>query len=225
MPVTTIGLIAAGGGLLGKAISRAQSNTEMRKLLANQPKYQENPLYAKNYALAQSMYNAQMPGTQTYLGQLERSRSSEIAAAERAGQNSMLAAAAAAAQANQASEQLAGQQAAWKQQAYGGLTASSQALAEEQRRVYEDKLRQYENQAQIQGAIQQNRAATFGDITNAGFGLATFGAQNPGIFGKGSPINALGTPPPGTITTPNASYAPGTYKPNPWAYNWLNPNG
>ena len=180
MPVT-IGLIGAGVGMVGKAIGRAQANKQMKALLAEQPTYTENPLYAKQYALAQNMFNAQMPGTQTYLSQIERSRAAETATAERAGQNPLLASAAAAAQANEASGQLAGQQAAWKQQSYGALGSASQALAEEQQRVYADKLRQFQVRAQLEGAMQENRQNTWGDIANAGFGVATLGAQ--GAFG------------------------------------------
>jgi hypothetical protein len=181
MPVT-IGLVAAGIGSVGKAIGRSQANKQMRKLLAEQPKYKENPLAGQQYALAQNMFNAQMPGTQQYLSGIERTRASEIAAAERGGGNTLLAAAAAGGQANEAGQALAGQQAAYKQSAYGNVAAANQGLIGEQDKVYNDQLRQYQNRAQIEGAINENRQNTWGDIANAGFGVASMGMN--GAFGK-----------------------------------------
>lgn len=169
-------LIGMGIGMAGKAIGRAIANKKLRELEKNMPKYQENPLAKQQYALAQNMFNAQMPGTQEYLSGIERNKASTIAAAERGGQNSLLAASAATSQANEAGQALAGQQAAYKQSAYGNLSAANQNLISEQDKVYNDKLRQYQTSAQLQGARQENMQNTFGDIANLGMGLANFEA-------------------------------------------------
>jgi hypothetical protein len=190
MPVT-IGLVAAGIGSVGKAIGRSQANKQMKKLLAEQPKYQENPLAGQQYALAQNMFNAQMPGTQQYLSGIERTRASQIAAAERGGDNTLLAAAAAGGQANEAGQALAGQQAAYKQSAYGNVAAANQGLIGEQDKVYNDQLRQYQNRAQIEGAINENRQNTWGDIANAGLGVASMGMN--GAFGKTPNVGTTGS--------------------------------
>lgn len=227
MPVT-IGLVAAGIGTVGKAIGRSQANKQMKKLLAEQPKYKENPLAAQQYALAQNMFNAQMPGTQQYMSGIERTRASQIAAAERGGGNTLLAAAAAGGQANEASQALAGQQAAYKQSAYGNVAAANQGLIGEQDKVYNDQLRQYQNRAQLEGAMQENRQNTWGDVANAGFGVANMGAM--GAFGKGGtnvqPTGSFGNFNPtgkiGNTQFPSNMFSMGYGQQNP--YNWFKKN-
>lgn len=170
-------LIMSGIGMVGKAVGRSQANKQMRQLLKDQPKYQENPLAKQQYALSQNMFNAQMPGTQEYMSGIERGRASTIASAERAGGNPLLAASAASSQANEAGQALAGQQAAYKQNAYGNVAAANQGLINEQDKVYQDQLRQYQTRTQLEGAMQENRQNTWGDVTNTGFGLANFAAS------------------------------------------------
>lgn len=190
MPVVTP-LIIGGIGMVGKAIGRSQANKQMKQLLKDQPKYQENPLAKQQYALAQNMYNAQMPGTQEYTSGIERGRASTIAAAERGGGNSLLAASAASSQANEAGQALAGQQAAYKQSAYGNVASANQGLINEQDKVYQDQLRQYQTRAQLEGAMQENRQNTWGDIANTGMGMANFGASggfNNTAFGGGKTL-------------------------------------
>ena len=195
MPVVTP-LIIGGIGMVGKAIGRSQANKQMKQLLKDQPKYQENTLAKQKYALAQNMFNSQMPGTQEYMSGIERGRASTIASAERAGGNPLLAASAASSQANEAGQALAGQQAAYKQNAYGNVASANQGLINEQDKVYQDQLRQYQTRAQLEGAMQENRQNTLGDITNAGMGLANFSASggfNNTAFGKNNQKNVGGT--------------------------------
>jgi hypothetical protein len=177
MPITAGMLVAAGVGMVGKAISRSKANKQMRQLQKDQPKYQENPLAKQQYALAQNMYNAQMPGTQEYMSGIERGRASTIASAERAGGNPLLAASAASSQANESGQALAGQQAAYKQSAFGNVASANQGLINEQDKVYQDQLRQYQTRAQLEGAIQENKQNTWGDVANTGMGMANFSAS------------------------------------------------
>jgi hypothetical protein len=187
------GAVVAGAGTIGKAIGRSNANKQMRKLLAEQPKYQENQLAGQQYALAQNMFNAQMPGTQQYMSGIERTRASQIAAAERGGDNTLLAAAAAGGQANEAGQALAGQQAAYKQSAYGNVAAANQGLIGEQDKVYNDQLRQYQNRTQIEAAINENKQNTWGDITNFGMAAANVGMGGMGGLGKTPSVGTTGS--------------------------------
>jgi hypothetical protein len=210
------GAVVAGAGTIGKAIGRSNANKQMRKLLSEQPKYQENQLAGQQYALAQNMFNAQMPGTQQYMSGIERTRASEIAAAERGGGNTLLAAAAAGGQANEAGQALAGQQAAYKQSAYGNVAAANQGLIAEQDKVYNDQLRQYQNRAQIEGAINENRQNTWGDVANFGMAAANFGMG--GMGGMGGLGKTTATQKMGNIGYPTA-FRPSTIGAMPGSFS------
>jgi hypothetical protein len=65
------------------------------------------------------------------------------------------------------------------------MTNWEQALQDqigEEDKVFGDEVRRFGNKAQIQGAQAENRANTWGDISNMGFGLADF-AQAGGMNG------------------------------------------
>jgi hypothetical protein len=214
-----IGTIAALGagivGTVGKMVERARANRELEKLKQS---LKENPLYAQQYALAQSMFGAQAPGTQEFIRGVERSRASQIAAAERAGENPLLTAAAAGAQANEAMQNIAAQQAAYKTSQYGNVAQAGMNLAQEQERVFKER-------AEIDAMKQENRYNTWGDIANIGYGVANFSAQ--GGFGKGpSTSSAIDrTAPLGTTTAGGSSYAPGYARPSFLNYNAMGTSG
>jgi hypothetical protein len=193
MPVTAI---AAGIGLvggIGKMIGRGKANRQMRDLLASQPKY-------KYDEMARTLLNARMPGAAQAERNIYQGGANTMGRMQQAATSSadlMQAAAGTQAQENQAFQGLAGQEAQDYQRRYGNYQ-------EEQQRKFADELRQYQTRSQLEGAIQENKQNTWGDIANMGFGLASFNAQGgfgdkglKGLFGKTgttSPAQAYAAP-------------------------------
>jgi hypothetical protein len=189
-------IIGAGVGLvggIGKMFERGRANRELRGLMKNMPQYKENPLFAQRLGLAQQLLNARMPGAAAAERNIYQTQANQMANVQRgatSGSDVLLAGAGAAGQAGQAFNQLGQMEAADYQRRYGNLASAQDAQAAEQQRVYEDQLRRYQTQAQLQGAIQENRAATFGDIGNLGMGFANMGVAggfNTALAGKGMP--------------------------------------
>lgn len=225
MPV----IIGAGIGLaggIGKAIGRGRSNRELRALQSRMPQYKANPLYAQRLGLAQTLLNARMPGAAAAERNIYQTQANQMAAAQRAATDPnqlLLTGAGAAGQAGQAFTQLGQAEAQDYQRRYGNLATAQESMAQEQAREYEDQLRRYQMEAQIQGAINENRQNMFGDISNAGFGAAYLGAS--GAFNK-----VPGTPdvnPVGKSSSPVPSYNMGATVPQyPWMpKNWWQVNG
>jgi hypothetical protein len=190
MPIT-IAAVGAGLGLIGgvgKGIQRGKANRELKRLMGSMPQYKENPLFAQRLNLAQTLLNARMPGAAAAERNIYQTQANQMANVQRgatSGSDVLLAGAGAAGQAGQAFDQLAQAEMADYQRRYGNLAQAQDAQAAEQQRLFEDQLRRYQMQTQLQGAIQQNRAATWGDISNFGMGVADIGvsamkAQNAG---------------------------------------------
>lgn len=232
-------IIGAGVGLaggIGKAIGRAQANKQLRALQSQMPQYKSSPLYAQRLGLAQTLLNARMPGAAAAERNIYQTQANQMAAAQRAATDPnqlLLTGAGAAGQAGQAFNQLGQAEAQDYQRRYGNLASAQESMAEEQAREFEQKMRNYQMQTQIQGAINENRQNMFGDISNAGFGVAMLGAQ--GAFkktptdnnqnllatGKGFapvPQNIPGTMIPSNVLTQGYGYEnPYQWMPNNWA--------
>ena len=171
MPVTA-GLIVGGVGAVGKMVGRGMANAAMRKLIEQQPKYKAN-------ALARTLLNARMPGA------TQAERNIQQAAATTMGRT-----AAAATSSGDVIQQSANVQ-AQQNQAYQGLQQQEaqdyarryQDFMQEEKAKYADELRQFETKTQLQAAINANKQATMGDISNLGFqaanlaGMGAFGDQ------------------------------------------------
>jgi hypothetical protein len=159
---------------------RGKANKELKNLMNTMPQYKENPLFAQRLGLAQTLLNARMPGAAAAERNIYQTQANQMANVQRgatSGSDVLLAGAGAAGQAGQAFNQLGQAEAADYQRRYGNLAQAQDAQAAEQQRVYEDQLRRYQTQAQLQGAIQENRASTWGDIGNLGMSFATMSAD------------------------------------------------
>jgi hypothetical protein len=148
--------------------------------MGSMPQYKENPLFAQRLGLAQTLLNARMPGAAAAERNIYQTQANQMANVQRgatSGSDVLLAGAGAAGQAGQAFDQLAQAEMADYQRRYGNLAQAQDAQAAEQQRLFEDQLRRYQMQTQFQGAIQENRAATWGDISNLGMGVANLGVS------------------------------------------------
>jgi len=238
-------IVGAGLGLagsIGKMAQRGRANRELKELMKTMPQYKENPLFAQRLGLAQTLLNARMPGAAAAERNIYQTQANQMANVQRgatSGSDVLLAGAGAAGQAGQAFNQLGQAEAADYQRRYGNLAAAQESQAQEQQRVYEDQLRRFQMQTQLQGAMQENRAATWGDIGNLGMGVmnaSLAGGFDTALAGKGggSPsVQATG----GGFSSPSQTNIPGTMLPsnmlsmgygstNPYSNipnNWLSP--
>lgn len=229
-------IIGAGVGIaggIGKAIGRAQSNKKLRELSKQMPVYAIDESIKRRLGLAQTLLNARMPGAAAAERNIYQTQANQMAGAERAATDPnqlLLTGAGAAGQAGQAFNQLGQAEAQDYQRRYGNLVSAEESMAQENQREFENRMRNYQMQTQIQGAINENNQNMWGDISNVGFGVASLGAQ--GAF-KGAPGNIGGkvaatgsgfsqTPQyvPGTVIPRNVlSQGYGAQNPYPWMPN------
>ena len=165
-------------GSIGKMISRGQANRDMKSLISRNPAYQENPLAQQRLSLAQTMLNARMPGSLQAERNIYGSQANQLANVNRnATDASQALAMGAAAQGatNDAFTNLGMQEAGDYQRRYGNLVNAQEGVINEGDKVYQDQVRRYGDETQLRGGIAANRANTWGDVSNLGFGLADFG--------------------------------------------------
>lgn len=173
MPVA--GLVSAGIGLVGSAISRANSNAELSRLMKENPQYKENPLAAERLGLARTLLNARMPGAAAAEKNIYANQASTIDNIERgATDSSQLLSAVGGVQTstNEAFNNLGVQEAMDYQRRYGNYSNAQDGLINEKDKVFQDKVRRFQDKVQMKGAQQQNNGATWQELSNFGFGVA-----------------------------------------------------
>lgn len=193
LPIIGTGIGIIGG--IGKMIGRSKANRELRRLQASDPTYQANPLAAQRLAYATALRDARMPGAAAAERNILGGMGNTIASAQRNATDAsqvLAMAAAAQGQAQQGFNQLSMQEAADQQRRLTNWEQALQGQIGEEDKAFSDEIRRFGNRAQIQGAINQNRQATWGDISSLGFGLADFAQQGgfdslSGLFNKPTP--------------------------------------
>ena len=188
--IGVVGGLAIGvGGLVGSAASRSKANKRLGELSKFDPAYKANPLAAQRFGMAQTMLNARMPGAQRAENNIFANQASTIANVNKiatSGADAIQAAAGVQGQTNQQLDQLSQQEAADYQRRYGNYSQALDQQMAEADKVFADNVRRYGNKVGIVGAQTANRANTWGDIANTGFGIASLGM---GGMGKGSNMN------------------------------------
>jgi hypothetical protein len=181
-------LIGAGIGLIGgigKMFARGKANKEMRNLQQQDPNYTANPLAAQRLSYARSLRDARMPGAAAAERNIYGNMGNTLTNIQNNATNSgqvLAMAAAAQGQAQQGFENLGMAEAQDQQRRMGNWKGALEGQIQEEDKVFGDDLRQYGNKVQMQGAMAENRANTWGDISNMGFGIADF-AQAGGFKG------------------------------------------
>ena len=192
--IAGIGLGLIGG--IGKMFGRAKANRELKALAKQDPTYSADPrimqMANQRLGLANTLLNARAPGAMQAERNIYSTQAGQLAGLNRSATDASQALAVAAGIGGQTQDAFTnlGQQEA--QDYYRRLENQGQAqqgvMNEAQRvegNMFNDQLRKYQNKMDIQGAMQQNRQNTWGDISNLGFGLADFGMSGGfnGMFG------------------------------------------
>jgi cell division protein FtsL len=182
--IAGIGLGLIGG--IGKMFGRAKANRELKRLQKEDPTYSADPrimqMANQRLGLANTLLAARMPGAATAERNIMTNQANQLAGLNRGATDASQALAVAAGiggQTNQSFENLGQAEAQDYYRRLGIQGEAQQGVMNEAQRIegntYNDQLRKYQNKMDIQGAIQQNRQNTWGDISNLGFGLADFG--------------------------------------------------
>lgn len=216
--VGVIGGLAVGvGGLVGSAVSRSNANKRLGELSKFDPAYKANPLAAQRFGMAQTMLNARMPGAQRAENNIFANQASTIANVNKiatSGADAIQAAAGVQGQTNQQLDQLSQQEAADFQRRYGNYSQALDGQMEEANKLFADNVRRYGDKVGIVGAQTANRANTWGDIANTGFGIASLGMNS---MGNG---NSVGSQSRRLSRMPKSNYLSGGEAVNPAHSNW-----
>lgn len=176
MAIAAIGLGVVGA--IGKMIGRGKANRDMRKLLAKNPKYVENPIARQRMGLAAALLNARSPGSMIAERNIFANQANQMANINRSATSSneaLLGGMRTQGTTNQAFDRLNERDDMDYQRRYGNLLNAEEGVIREGDKVFSDDIRRFGNEFQIGGAINANRQNTWGDISNLGFGLADFG--------------------------------------------------
>jgi hypothetical protein len=176
LPAIGIGLGVAGA--IGKIGARARANRDLKRLMKEDPVYTENPLARQRLGLAQTLLNSRMPGSiaaerniyqsgANAMGQVSRNATDSATALSLAGSLQ--------GQTNDAFANLSQLEAADYQRRYQNYEGAQEGVIREGDKVFQDQARRFSNKVGIQGQINQNRQNAWGEISNFGMGLASFG--------------------------------------------------
>lgn len=181
-------------GAVGKLFSRHKANKDLNKLMGQDPQYQINPIAQQRLSLAQSLLNARMPGSAQMERNIYGTQANTIGNINRNATDSSQALALAAGvqgQTNDAFQNLQLQEAQDYQRRYANLQGAQEGMINEGDKLFQDQTRRWNDKLQIKGAQAQNRANNWGDISNLGFGLTSFGLGGgfDKIFGGGGQQN------------------------------------
>lgn len=183
MPVA--GIVTAAGQL-GTMNARQDANDKLSELLKIDPKYKENPLAAQRLGLAQTLFNARMPGAASIERNIYANQANTTAKFQRGATDAsqlLSGVAAIQGQTNDAFSDLGIEELRDYQRRFGNLTGAQEGLINEQDKVFQDRVRRFGNRAQIQGAQAQNQAATWQELSNIGMSSANFITSMMGIPG------------------------------------------
>lgn len=183
-----LGLIGGIAGLFGAK----KSNKRLEQLLKQNPAYTANPLVDQRLGLAQTLLNARMPGAAAAERNIYQTQANTMANVNRNATDASQALALAGAgqgQANQAFTNLGVQEAQDYQRRYGNLVGAQDASVQEGDKVFQDKVRRFQDTAQIRGTQAQNTQSAWSSLGNLGFGLMGLGMSGLTPFGTGSGRN------------------------------------
>ena len=173
--------IGAGIGILGGIgglFAAKKNNSELGKLIKQNPTYQSNPIAAERLSFAKSLLNARMPGA----SQMERniftaqgSQMGNINANATDSSQALALGAAAQGQTNQSLQGLQLQETQDYQQRLNNVVGAQQGMINEGDKVYQDKIRNFDDMVSMRGAQAANRSNAWNSISQGGFAAMNFG--------------------------------------------------
>lgn len=186
MPIGAIIQAAAQVPAMVNQIFTAFKQKKMaKKILLNDPTYQASPYAKDQLALARNAFNGRMAGATSAEQNIFTNQANQVANVNRNATDSSQALALAAGiggQTNQSLNELGAMEAQNKNAMLGNYNAALQGMTEEERRIYQDKLRKYLEAAQAKKELQN---ASMTNMQNAFNQFGNMGAQFGNSFGGG----------------------------------------
>lgn len=172
------------------------ADRQLQDLIAKIPQYKRSTAPGLQLGLASSLMGSRMPGSAMYERNLLTSQGNTLGGVERVATDASQAlamGAVAQGQTDQSLTDFALQEADWKKFGLQNLNQAYGAMADEDRIVEQDKIRQYEDLVSLKGAQAANKFAkrkalwnTVGSIANLGVGALTGGIKLPKLGGGGT---------------------------------------
>lgn len=179
-PFSMISAGVGGLGAIGGIVNMFTSGSRLRNLMKNDPTYTANPIAAQRMALASTLLNARMPGATAMERNIYGNQANQLANVNRNATDSSQAlamGAAAQGQTNQAFQNLGVQEQQDYYNRLQNLTGAQQGMIAEGDKVYQDKVRRFQDMAGLTGAAMQNTQQGWNSIANLGFGGASLASQ------------------------------------------------
>ncbi len=184
LPIAAAGLVASGLGGIFKMIKGAKQNKLADKVVIPDVNYSVSPFAQRQLAEAERLKNAQMPGMQQAQQGILGSQANVLGGASRnasSGAQLLSMLAASQGQADNATNQLAGQQGQFSMNMLNNYNQGLQGMTQEQDKLYQDEVRKQMLKIQEKNALRnagtQNMGGGMNDITN---GLMAFGTIQAG---------------------------------------------
>lgn len=186
-PLAIAGLATGLIGGIGSLFGAGRASRRMAALQKRNPVYEENPLSQQRLGLAQTLLNARMPGAAAAERNIYNTQGSTLSNIQRNATSSADALALAGgvqAQTNQQFQNLGQQEAGDYYNRLENLTGAQQGVIGEQDKVFQDKVRRFDDEAAFAGADIQNRQNAWNSLSNLGFSAMNVGMA--GGFGAGN---------------------------------------
>jgi hypothetical protein len=178
-----LSLISAGlgvGSLINSFVSAGKLNRMANAIHPADPTYAVSPYAKDRLGLAETLLNARMPGAASLERNIEANQAAAGANIDRNATSSAEALtmkAQAQGQTNQADANLATQEQQDFYNRLGNLSNAQQGMVAEGDKVYQDKLRDYQEQQQLKnaymGAAMQDQQQAWNSLANTGIAAAS----------------------------------------------------
>jgi len=232
-PLSLLNLGVGGIGAIGGLVNMFGSGNKLASLYKQDPTYTANPIANQRMGMAQTLLNARMPGATAMERNIYGNQANQLANVNRNATDASQAlalGAAAQGQTNQAFQNLGTQEQQDYYNRLQNLTSAQQGVIAEGDKVYQDKVRRFNDLASLKGAQMQNTQNAWNSLANLGFGAAGISSMwgGGGAGGNNRMVNPsaaansfMGMNPAATGNSVGGSYAPGWI--NPYAAQGMNP--
>lgn len=160
-----------------KSISQGnQAKKDINQAMEGMPTYAANPEVAKRLGLAKTLYNSDMPGMRAAEQNIYQTQSNQISNAQRGATDAsqlLSTSGAIGGQTNKAFTDLSQKNVEDQQRRLGNLTAAQQAQIEEDNKVFQSKMGNYQDMVQLMGKKNQISQQGTTNLTNLGMAGAT----------------------------------------------------
>jgi hypothetical protein len=178
LPLIGVGIGVAGA--IGQMFGRGKANGQMGRLMKSNPTYQENPLAKQRLGMAQQLLNARMAGAAKLENNIFANQANRVSGLQKSATDAtqlLMGGAQSQSQTNDALFNLGIMEDQNFDNRLNRVEGAQQGVINEQDKVFQDQVRRFQDNMQIQGAMNANRQNNWGTLSNMGFGLASFGMQ------------------------------------------------